>query len=247
MKSSLESHLLPIHEFKVGFTTSSSIEHPCVLNCTLEDKALGVHKAATKLKHPVVTPPDAVEPQFDPPSHAWEAFYPEGSINPSGAIPGGLSFYLSGPPEFKARLATATEVVLSYRVMLQQDWEWVKGGKLPGLFGGVHDLAYGCSGGRKEHRCQCIGMRPMWRSNGVGELYTYLPITEHNAAQQRKVPPQSIENSDYGFSVGRGAFDFKGAVGNWMSIATRVKLNDIGWAQFTRERGEYSPMEWTAS
>lgn len=66
------------------------------------------------------------------------------------------------------------------------------------------------------------------RTNGVGELYTYLPMTEHNAAQQRKVPPQSVENSDYGFSVGRGAFDFKAAVGNWIAIATRVKLNDVG-------------------
>ena len=109
-------------------------------------------------------------------------------------------------------------------------------------------MAYGCSGGRKEQRCQCFGLRPMWRyvlphrrfggcglirtmnrSNGVGELYTYLPLTEHNAAQQRKIPPQSIENSDYGFSVGRGSFDFRGALGNWITIATRVKLNDIGF------------------
>lgn len=133
MKSSLKSQLLPIDEFEIGFSTSSSIEHACVLKCPLDDKALGVHKVASRLKHPIVRPPEATAPCSLAPSLAWEAFYPEGSINPSGTIPGGLSFYLYGPPEFKARLATATEAVMSYRMMLQQDWEWVKGGKLPGL------------------------------------------------------------------------------------------------------------------
>jgi hypothetical protein len=53
-------------------------------------------------------------------------------------------------------------------------------------------------------------------------------LNETNATQQLKVPPLSVENSDYGFSVGRGAFNFKQAVGNWVTVAIRVRLNDIG-------------------
>ena len=66
------------------------------------------------------------------------------------------------------------------------------------------------------------------RANGIGELYTYLPLNDTNATQQLKVPPLSVENSDYGFSVGRGAFNFKQAIGNWVAVAIRVRLNDIG-------------------
>ena len=36
-------------------------------------------------------------------------------------------------------------------------------GKLPGQFGGVGDLAYGCSGGRQDNRMQCFDLRFMWR------------------------------------------------------------------------------------
>jgi hypothetical protein len=64
---------------------------------------------------------------------AWEAFYPEGSINPSATIPGGFTFYLKGPLDFAKRLESATEALFSYRVMFEEEWEWVKGGKLPGL------------------------------------------------------------------------------------------------------------------
>jgi len=64
-----------------------------------------------------------------------EAFYPKGSINLSADIPGGFSFYLSEPQEFADRLdsETGSEVVMSHRVMLQDQWEWMKGGKLPGV------------------------------------------------------------------------------------------------------------------
>lgn len=66
------------------------------------------------------------------------------------------------------------------------------------------------------------------RASGVGELYTYLPLTDHNSTQQRSIPPLSVENADYGFSVGRGSFNLQKAIGNWVTVATRLKLNDIG-------------------
>ncbi len=62
------------------------------------------------------------------------------------------------------------------------------------------------------------------RPNGEGELYTYLPLTQQNANAQLAVPPQTIENSDYGFSVGRGSFNF--TAGQWYTVAERIILND---------------------
>jgi len=155
-------------------------------------------------------------------------FFPEGSINPSGTIPGGFGFYLSGPSNFAKRLESATEALFSYRVMFEEGWEWMKGGKLPGLFGGVGDLSYRCSGGRQDERCQCFSLRLMWRTAGKGEIYAYIPLNDTNRDRLLEVPPESHENSEYGFSVGRGAFKFpKGA---WTAIAERVKLNTVGQA-----------------
>ncbi|KAG7091566.1 hypothetical protein E1B28_010591 [Marasmius oreades] len=215
-------------------------------------KDLGVHKISKTGFPPIVSPPSpllqeqmsslspsveliqSVEEQEKgedetcrlqlppPPTHAFEAFYPKGSINPSAPIPGGFGFYLTGPNDF----VSGQEVLMSYRVMFQNDWEWVKGGKLPGIFGGVGDLAYKCSGGRQENRCKCFDVRLMWRQNGTGELYTYLPPTENNKKQLLAVPPVSRANNDYGFSVGRGSFTF--VKGTWVCIALRLKMNTVG-------------------
>jgi hypothetical protein len=59
----------------------------------------------------------------------------------------------------------------------------------------------------------------------VGELYTYLPPTEINLKRLRTVPG-SHETSNYGFSIGRGVWTFDS--GRWISLAIRVRLNDVG-------------------
>lgn len=66
----------------------------------------------------------------------------------------------------------------------------------------------------------------MWRTEGAGELYTYLPLTEQNQQAQAAVPPQSIVDSSFGYSVGRGSFYFP--PGEWVTVAERVKLNTPG-------------------
>ncbi|KAJ6504722.1 polysaccharide lyase family 14 protein [Mycena vitilis] len=227
------SHLIPVDAFRSGFTACPSLVVRNVKQVALTDSDLGVHKVTSRTNHPLVPPPPSDSEHSDAdwpnPSLAWEAFYPQGSINPSAPIPGGFGFYLSGPSAFSSKLESgATHVVLSYRMMLQSGWEWVKGGKLPGIFGGDGDFSYACTGGRQTDRCKCFNVRPMWRSKGLGELYTYLPLTPTNRERLLAVPPSSKENSDYGFSVGRNAFKFDIAVGNWVSLAFRVKLNSIG-------------------
>ncbi|KAF7299826.1 hypothetical protein HMN09_00989300 [Mycena chlorophos] len=245
------SRLLPVPHYKSAFTTCTSLAVPAVEHLPLDDASLGVHKISSRTHHPLVKPPapatskstladqtqsqepldsDAASRSEDP-TLAWEAFYPKGSINPAGALPGGFGFFLGGPEEFAAKLTVqggATHVVLSYRMMLQEGWEWVKGGKLPGIFGGEGDLAYSCTGGQQDHRCQCFNIRPMWRAGGAGELYTYLPLLDSNHNRLSAVPPFSKQNPDYGMSVGRGAFSFTEAVGQWVSLAFRVKLNRVG-------------------
>ncbi|KAJ7133559.1 hypothetical protein C8R44DRAFT_772670, partial [Mycena epipterygia] len=165
-------------------------------------------------------------PESSTPAISWEAFYPKGSINPSAPLPGGFGFYLSGPSAFASKLESgATHVILSYRMMLQSDWEWVKAeNSLEYVFGGEGDFSYACTGGRQDNRCKCLMFgRCGGAYNGLGELYKYL-------SSLLAVPSSSKENSDYGFSVGRSAFNFDVAVGEWasLSLAFRVKLNAIG-------------------
>ena len=68
----------------------------------------------------------------------------------------------------------------------------------------------------------------MWRQNGLGELYAYLPQIPSNTVAFANTPPKTVSNPAYGDSVGRGAFTW--ATGAWTRVAQRVKLNDIGSA-----------------
>lgn len=244
----LRNHLVPIPVFKYGFTTCpqlfsaqslydfnkpqtslSARYQPDLTQISLSDEALLVHCIHPNLpRHPIVKPPPTSH-DTPKPEYAYQAKYLKGSINPHATIPGGFGFYLSGDSEFKRRCeGDAKEVVMSYRMMLENGWMWAKGGKLPGVFGGDGEKAYRCTGGNQESRCTCFNVRLMWREDGEGELYTYLPPVPSNDKALSAVPPRSIKNTDYGYSVGRGAFSLKDAVNRWMSVAIRIRLNQPG-------------------
>ncbi|KAG7444918.1 uncharacterized protein BT62DRAFT_198879 [Guyanagaster necrorhizus] len=223
--------IIPVPSSRIhkGFTSSSSLARSSgnanMKYVPLDDSALGVHKVFNRTSHNVVSPPAPSRPNPDDGEHpekAWEAVYPHGSINPSASVVGGFSFYVAGPAGFLD--GAVKEAIMGYRVMFQPGWEWAKGGKLPGIFGGVGDASYHCSGGRQNDRCQCFDARLMWRPNGAGEIYTYFPLTEGNETALLRVPG-SRKNPDYGFSVGLGAFTWP--VGRWVDVAFRVKLNEI--------------------
>ena len=130
MSSPIFSWLFPISQYESGFsTTQSDIDNARVFRVPLADSSVGVHKSSSRLTHNLVTPPTRGDHS---PRVAWEAIFPKGSINPSGTIPGGFVFYLNGPPKFAARLESATEALFSYRVMFEDEWDFKKGGKLPG-------------------------------------------------------------------------------------------------------------------
>lgn len=58
---------------------------------------------------------------------------------------------------------------LSYTMQFSQDFDFVKGGKLPGLCGGPKNV----SGGRPADGSNGFSARLMWRKDGRGEAYVY--------------------------------------------------------------------------
>ncbi|MGB3492432.1 MAG: polysaccharide lyase [Elainellaceae cyanobacterium] len=130
----------------------------------------------------------------------WRVRYPAGSASPSvsrrdGVALGGAQFYaeLDLPPQNQLRL--------SYFVRFSENFDFVKGGKLPGLFGGD-----GASGGTIPDGTDGFSTRFMWRRQGAGEVYAYLPTSE-----------------DYGTSIGRGTWQFQPGV--WYQLEQVVSLN----------------------
>ncbi|MEV5412774.1 polysaccharide lyase [Thermopolyspora sp. NPDC052614] len=117
-----------------------------------------------------------------------------------------------GTPEGGAQLylpfadGPADAVRLTYHVRFPDGFAFVKGGKLPGLFGGTRT-----SGGRIPDGSDGLSTRYMWRRAGAGEVYAYLP-TSH----------------DHGTSLGRGAWTYP--TGRWIRLEQDVRLNTPGKA-----------------
>ena len=127
--------------------------------------------------------------------------YPAGSTAPSAGAPyGGAQIcipFASGPE---------IDAVLNYYVRFPVGFQWVKGGKLPGLYGGVEPF----SGG--NHNPNGWSMRLMWRAGGAAEVYGYISTT-----------------TGYGDDWGRGNFTFL-ADGQWHLLTEHVHLNSPGQA-----------------
>ncbi|KAI9102709.1 hypothetical protein DFS34DRAFT_683685 [Phlyctochytrium arcticum] len=160
--------------------------------------------------------------------------YPANSFNPSGRPRGGTGFYAQ-----PLDLTAAKVVSFEFQIYFAPGFNFVKGGKLPGLYGipvvGGHFFFLAskqwlggresCSGG--DPATDCFSTRYMFRTKGAGEVYLYV-----NADTQVdafcKIPPLTVCNGDYGNSVGRGAFTFK--TGQWQSLLQRITLNTPGKA-----------------
>jgi len=144
-----------------------------------------------------------------------QIFYPEGSVNPKSRPQGGSQFYAA-----PLNLRYARSVTFAYSVFFPGDFDWVKGGKLPGLYGG----RTGCSGG--DAADDCFSTRMMWRRGGAGELYLYAP-KDRQTPSLCNTPPLSVCDQAYGLSIGRGSFQF--ALGSWTRIRQTVVLNTPGY------------------
>nr|WP_156889294.1 hypothetical protein [Halomonas sp. 1513] len=127
--------------------------------------------------------------------------YPAGTSSPgddgNGRGQGGAGFYTQD-----AGLADADRACLRYQVRFAEDFDFVRGGKLPGLYGGD-----GPSGGEAADGDNGFSMRFMWREQGQGELYEYVVN----------------QDEDHGASVGRGLWHFP--TDRWVTVEQEVVLN----------------------
>lgn len=97
--------------------------------------------------------------------------YPKGSIDPAAAKRRGAPL---GGAGFKLRSASGTNcAVLSYKIRFDKNFNWVIGGKLPGLFGGK-----GNSGGNIPNGFDGFSTRYMWNRKGMVAVYAYLPTSK---------------------------------------------------------------------
>ena len=134
----------------------------------------------------------------DGPTNVLEVTYPKGSIDPAAkAAPvGGAGFlYPSPTPLFSGCLA--------YEVAFVEGFDFAKGGKLPGLYGGNAP-----SGGADTS--MGFSTRYMWRTGGAGEVYAYVPD----------------KSGAYGESIGRGDWTF--VPGQWQQLEQEVIVNHLG-------------------
>ncbi|KAF9475550.1 hypothetical protein BDN70DRAFT_883606 [Pholiota conissans] len=137
--------------------------------------------------------------------------YPEGSFSHDT---GGVQFYSLWNTTDGSSF---NSMMVSYEIAFDAGFDWVKGGKLPGLRGGLNST--GCSGGNKADGLDCFSSRLMWRKDGAGEIYAYIP-TPNNLCSQSSITC----NSDFGISIQRGSFIFQS--GQWTRLTQIIQLNN---------------------
>ena len=126
-RATLNSPLFPISPQLSYWSTSTSI--PGAL--PLADSTFQPHNQITALAHPYVAAPDG--------ELSMQAFFPAGSYNFQNSPQGGFSFYASGPSS--VNLTTAKEATFGFTTYFPAGFDFVKGGKIPGLCEHIHSLS----------------------------------------------------------------------------------------------------------
>ncbi|WP_339897100.1 polysaccharide lyase [uncultured Gilvimarinus sp.] len=140
--------------------------------------------------------------------------YPQGSVGPRHS---GVQF----PIEF-AKLAdlksSYTALRLDYCVTFSNSFDFVLGGKLPGLMGA--EDSWSRSGGNQPNGSNGWTMRYMWRENGAAVIYAYLPPS----------PNGRYGGHPWGQDIELGE---RFIPGQRHCLAQQIKINDLG-----QENGE---------
>lgn len=136
-------------------------------------------------------------------SKCLRASFPKNSASPTVARQNQAPL---GGGQFRATLGLkpADSLHLFYRLRFDPKFDFVKGGKLPGLCGGLVN-----SGRRIPDGTDGFSTRMMWRRGGAGEVYAYLPTS-----------------TEHGTSLGRGNWRFE--PGRWHTVEQHVQLNTPG-------------------
>ncbi|KAG0311988.1 hypothetical protein BGZ99_009790 [Dissophora globulifera] len=116
------------------------------------------------------------------------SIYPAGSYSGSGDKHAAFTATPLSNNAFQGKVSRY--VRLEYQLYFQPGFNWVKGGKLPGiLVGEEKGCNGGCSGGGSAEFC--FSTRMMWRANGGGEMYLYAAKSVYFPDQ----PPESCKRS----------------------------------------------------
>lgn len=140
-----------------------------------------------------------------------QILYPNGSWAPSAGERygfGGFNFY-SQPKIFPIK-----HICFKYDLKFNSNFNWVKGGKLPGLW--IGDI--GASGG--NHNINGYSYRMSWHTNGTAQAYIYIPKLQDESYYNIS---GLISDSVYGDTLWRGSFFFDRNI--WYSIKLYIKLN----------------------
>ena len=100
-------------------------------------------------------------------------------------------------------------VVLSYRIRFTGDFDFVKGGKLPGLIGGA-----GNTGGGVPDGTDGWSARMMWRTGGAVVQYVYHPDMPNNFGEDL---PWQVDGEDLVFETDR-----------WYTLRHEIVMNTPG-------------------
>ncbi len=128
---------------------------------------------------------------------ALRVHYPEGGVGPSE---GGAQWRLELDDSYD-------ELYLAYRLRFADGFDFVKGGKLPGLVGG--SAPTGCSNDQDG-----FSARTMWRPEGAGVQYMYFPEKQSNCGD------------DYDYMLGDAIASFEPGV--WHTLEHRIVMNTPG-------------------
>lgn len=108
-------------------------------------------------------------------------------------------------------------MLLGYDVAFDKDFDWAKGGKLPGVRGGQH--ANGCFGGSLPNGTDCFSVRLDWRPDGKAQVNAFIP-NPGNFCNSTGVHC----TSGAGIAIAPNALSFQS--NGWNRVTLLVQLND---------------------
>ncbi|KAF9003837.1 hypothetical protein BDZ89DRAFT_1145837 [Hymenopellis radicata] len=160
----------------------------------------GIPAAASVTSFAVDVAPSGIvidERTWNNDSSVLQLLYPANSINPGNKErpQGGAQFY-----DTPMDISQARTITMIYSVFFPVDFDFIRGGKLPGL------------------------TRMMWRKDGLGELYLYAPKDAQTKALCND--PESVCDAAYGLSIGRVSFQY--TRGTWTTLSQTVTINTPG-------------------
>lgn len=132
----------------------------------------------------------------------------------STTITGGTAFYVYPFPNI-----THGHAAFEYQVLFPASFDYVKGGKLPGLFGGRS----GCNGGYSA--IDCFSGRFMWGPGGGGYAYLYLPKTAPHIPEFCQLTGYPGCTQEFGYGLAGFKYFDKD---RWVKIREEIKLNTPG-------------------